>query len=131
MFVHTSQYISKRANSYPDGRKHLISSHDSNGLAQEITFPMVKTQKFMKQEKVLKTGRKRARAVFPMKPVKVKLNNEENGKQKIVFNNTGMMASQEFLETKEYLQRINSGIKNRCMYRCSSCPAVFTKVSLI
>lgn len=79
-----------------------------------------------------KTVRKhRTKIPFPMKPVKARLNSEENGKQNIIFKSNDLMASQEFLETKEYLQRINSGIKNRCMYRCSKCPAVFTKVNTL
>ena len=133
LFVHTSEYIAKRANSYPDGTKHLIGNQDSlssvGGIGEEL-FPLKMNSSG--KEKSNKTGRKhRTKIEFPMKPVKVKLNSEENGKQKIVFNNTDLMASQEFLETKEYLQRINSGIKNRCMYRCSTCPAVFTKVNTL
>lgn len=128
LYVHTAQYIAKRANSYPDGTKHLIGNQDSHINSQS---PLTQKKKF-NVKKIVKAGRKhRTKIEFPMKPVKVKLNSEENGKQNIVFNNTDLMASQEFLETKEYLQRINSGIKNRCMYRCSKCPAVFTKVNTL
>ncbi|KAI2796834.1 hypothetical protein BLOT_013706 [Blomia tropicalis] len=140
LYVHTAEYIAKRANSYPDGTKHLVGTkkEDVNHLAnsyQQSTSANMKQQQQVKKltnAKMIKQGRKhRTKIDFPMKPVKVKLNSEENGKQKIVFNNTDLMASQEFLETKEYLQRINSGIKNRCMYRCSTCPAVFTKVNTL
>lgn len=92
--------------------------------------PPLKPSKSLKE--ALKANRKqRTKVDFPMKPVKVKLNSGENGKQRIEFNNTMLMTNQEFIETKEYLQRINSGIKNRCMYRCSKCPAVFTKVNTL
>lgn len=96
----------------------------------KIVPPLMKSPKSLKA--ALKANRKqRTKVDFPMKPVKVKLNSGENGKQRIEFNNTMLMTNQEFIETKEYLQRINSGIKNRCMYRCSKCPAVFTKVNTL
>lgn len=132
LYVHTAQYIAKRANSYPDGTKHLIGNQDSHCSGQATLVCPKKKPNSVVKAKQLKPARKhRTKIEFPMKPVKVKLNSGENGKQKIVFNNTDLMASQEFLETKEYLQRINSGIKNRCMYRCSKCPAVFTKVNTL
>lgn len=131
LYVHTNEYISKRANSYPEGSKHLIGNQDPNSLMASLGFGH-KRKYNTKGQKNPKTGRKqRTKNEFPMKPVKVKLNSEENGKQQIVFNNKDLMGNQEFLETKEYLQRINSGIKNRCMYRCSKCPAVFTKVNTL
>ena len=97
-----------------------------NNSTNIINMPLVKKISIKKAVR-----RHRTKMPFPMKPVKARLNSEQNGKQNIIFKNNDLMASQEFLETKEYLQRINSGIKNRCMYRCSKCPAVFTKVNTL
>ena len=69
--MHTAEYIAKRANSYPDGTKHLVGSQDNGGIAQEITMPP--KMNFVKKPKInAKTGRKhRTKIEFPMKPVKV------------------------------------------------------------
>lgn len=128
MYVHTADYRSKWIDSYSDGGGtnsflNKDQSHFTNELLAKQMFQSKNSKKSIRKH--------RTKIEFPMKPVRVKLNSEENGTQNIVFNDTDLMSEQEFLETKEYLQRINSGIKNRCMYRCSKCPAVFTKVNTL
>ncbi|UXI19139.1 Synaptosomal-associated protein 29 [Sarcoptes scabiei] len=139
LYVHTAEYIAKRANSYPEGTKHLIERQLDSSLldtkSENLSLFAVSPKNSGKQiksgKKLSAVRRHRTKPGFQMKPARVKLNNEEDGKQNIVFNNTNQMAEQEFVETKDYLKRINLGIKNRCMYRCSKCPAVFTKVNTL
>lgn len=132
LYVHTAEYGAKWANSDAGTKLFLDNKGHSNFTAEQTAALLTKQILQQQQKSSKKSIRKhRTKIEFPMKPVKVKLNSEENGKQNIVFNNTDLMSEQEFLETKEYLQRINSGIKNRCMYRCSKCPAVFTKVNTL
>ena len=137
--MHTAEYIAKRASSYPQGTKlkvenqiNVTKSNSNDQTSSSSSSKTNSTNNMVNKPSMKKTVRKhRTKIPFPMKPVKARLNSEENGKQNIIFKSNDLMASQEFLETKEYLQRINSGIKNRCMYRCSKCPAVFTKVNTL
>lgn len=139
LYVHTAEYIAKRASSYPQGTKlkvenqiNVTKSNSNDQTSSSSSSKTNSTNNMVNKSSMKKTVRKhRTKIPFPMKPVKARLNSEENGKQNIIFKSNDLMASQEFLETKEYLQRINSGIKNRCMYRCSKCPAVFTKVNTL
>ncbi|XP_027198504.2 uncharacterized protein LOC113792774 isoform X1 [Dermatophagoides pteronyssinus] len=139
LYVHTAEYIAKRASSYPEGTKLKVENQmnankpiSNNQTSSKNNSTNIMNMPLVKKISIKKAVRRhRTKMPFPMKPVKARLNSEQNGKQNIIFKNNDLMASQEFLETKEYLQRINSGIKNRCMYRCSKCPAVFTKVNTL
>ena len=152
--VHTGEYMNKKLNNHaPDNGENInyleIAANLMNANKAESMVPpyrlIIPKRPYSPEdgghptlklkfttapaESSVKIPRKRTKLEFPIKPVKVKLNSQVEGMQNIVFNNDDEVKNQEFVETKEYLSRIRSGIKNRCMYRCADCPAVFTKVN--
>lgn len=139
LYVHTADYIAKRANSYPDGTKLLIGNAIDQ-MKRDMRSPQKDGSDSKKEASLLQSPSSGATSLLKkagQSPPWSGIAKEVNGTPKrAVMGNEGRNAREQMLllemsESNAYLEKLKTGAKHRFIYRCSHCPAVFMKVNTL
>lgn len=147
LYVHTTEYIAKRANSYPDGTKLLIGNAVDH-MKRDMKSPLKEGSTEDKRDNsstfqslsgatsLLKKTDKSGQSSPPWTGIAKELNGGNVPKRVAMIGNDGRSPREQMLllemtESNAYLEKLRTGVKHRFIYRCSHCPAVFMKVNTL
>ncbi|XP_054164630.1 zinc finger protein Xfin-like [Oppia nitens] len=141
LYVHTAEYITKRANCYPDGTKLLIGDAVDQ-MKRDLKCPNDNSQAFQSPNgtnSLLKktdsqSSLKADDSTTPIIPKDI--DSDRFPKRAALFQSNGQNPTQQMIllemnESKAYFEKLRTGNKQRFSYRCSHCPAIFNNVNTL